>query len=356
MSASANRADLAFYPWHVRVWEQLGASLLADRFPHALLFEGQSGTGRNAFATTLARILLCDLSEPNDAAVCASCKSCDLLTAGSNPDFLSVYPEEKGKSLGIDQIRRAIDFANKTSALGKGKVIVISPAESMTRGASNALLKCLEEPSSGTVLILVSKPGAFIPATIRSRCQRWVLPAPTHEQTAAWLRDELPELGSATLNEWMHLCPARPIDIKGLVVSDSGEHWLALHRALAAAGAQHSQDASSVANSIAMIGAKLSIDEYLDLFESRLQALIKGGALDEAGHGPGRSVGHVGHVGHVGREHESMDDWEYSRKRQAFHVLDELRALRLAHAGGSNPQADLLKFNLARQLMALGER
>ena len=334
MPPSGDGNELGFLPWHVPVWEQLSASLAAGRFPHALLLEGQSGTGRNAFAVALARVLLCDLSEPNAAVLCASCKSCELTAAGTNPDFLSVFPEEIGKSLGIDQIRRAIDFANKTSALGQGKAIVISPAESMTRGASNALLKSLEEPSAGTVLILVTKPGAFIPATIRSRCQRWVLPAPTSKATTTWLESELPDLETEALEEWMRLCPARPMDIKRLVESDSGDHWLALNGALAAVTHHPSEDATAAANSIALLGANLSVEEYLDLLESQLHELIRGKETED----------------------EPISEWNYGQRRAAFQVLDELRQLRLAQAAGSNPQADLLKLNLARQLVALGER
>ncbi len=47
----------------------------------------------------------------------------------------------------------------------------------MTTGASNALLKTLEEPQGNSLILLLSQRGWLLPATIRSRCQTWRLPA-----------------------------------------------------------------------------------------------------------------------------------------------------------------------------------
>ena len=55
--------------------------------------------------------------------------------------------------------------------------MVISDAEKMTTGASNALLKTLEEPQGNSLIVLLSHRTWLLPATIRSRCQTWRLPA-----------------------------------------------------------------------------------------------------------------------------------------------------------------------------------
>jgi len=80
-------------------------------------------------------------------------------------------------SIGVDQIREAGDFVTKTAGYGSQKILVISDAEKMTTGASNALLKTLEEPQGNSLIMLLSQRTWLLPATIRSRCQTWRLPA-----------------------------------------------------------------------------------------------------------------------------------------------------------------------------------
>lgn len=73
--------------------------------------------------------------------------------------------------------REAGDFVTKTAGYGSQKILVIADAEKMTTGASNALLKTLEEPQGNSFIVLLSQRTWLLPATIRSRCQTWRLPA-----------------------------------------------------------------------------------------------------------------------------------------------------------------------------------
>jgi DNA polymerase-3 subunit delta' len=66
---------------------------------------------------------------------------------------------------------------------------VIDPADGLTTGAANSLLKTLEEPPGGTLIILVSEQPAKLPATVRSRCQNVPFAAPPRSVAEAWLRD-----------------------------------------------------------------------------------------------------------------------------------------------------------------------
>ena len=66
-------------------------------------------------------------------------------------------PSEEGKrAIGIDAVRAAVGFVQKTAAYGTRKVLLIEPAEAMTAQAANALLKTLEEPPGSSVILLVS--------------------------------------------------------------------------------------------------------------------------------------------------------------------------------------------------------
>jgi DNA polymerase-3 subunit delta' len=102
-----------------------------------------------------------------------------------------VEPAEEGKAIRIDQVRALHDFIALTSQYGRCKVAVIAPAEQMNPFAAASLLKTLEEPTPGSVLILVAeRPAALLP-TIRSRCQQVAFPVPSPAMAGAWLCERL---------------------------------------------------------------------------------------------------------------------------------------------------------------------
>ena len=173
------------YQWQESQWQHLIKMLNQDKLPHALLFEGIEGTGKLDFAQAFANRLICDSPENNFA--CGQCKRCQLLMAGSHPDFKMLSPEEKSKIIKVDQVRGMVDFVNKTSQFSGFKVIIINPAEAMNISSSNALLKSLEEPGEKTVFLLVCHRPSSLMATIRSRCQKIVFPQPNENISNNWL-------------------------------------------------------------------------------------------------------------------------------------------------------------------------
>jgi DNA polymerase-3 subunit delta' len=68
------------------------------------------------------------------------------------------------------------------------QIAIIEPADAFNISASNALLKTLEEPLPGRLLVLVSADPSRLPATIRSRCQKLEFRLPPREEALAWLR------------------------------------------------------------------------------------------------------------------------------------------------------------------------
>jgi DNA polymerase-3 subunit delta' len=153
---------------------------------HALLLNGQVGLGKRQFAERLARALLC--AEPGDTGdACGTCRQCRLLAAGTHPDLARVEPLEEGKVIAVDQIRALSGFITTRPHSAERKVTIICPAESMNINAANSLLKLLEEPPLGSVLILVSDRPAMLPATVRSRCQRVDFRLPTRDAALTWL-------------------------------------------------------------------------------------------------------------------------------------------------------------------------
>lgn len=169
----------------------------SERVPHAYIFCGMPGVGREMLAVRFANLLLCPHSHevgdpPAEYAMigaswrdaCGSCRACRLLRAGTHPDMHLVHrrlsklhPDaairnRKSVRLGIDVIRHfVIDEAHKKPAMGHGRVFVIQDAETLNDAAQNALLKTLEEPPRGTHLILVTRSLDSLLPTTRSRCQ-----------------------------------------------------------------------------------------------------------------------------------------------------------------------------------------
>lgn len=179
------------YPWQQAIWQGLFSRHKTGKLPHALLFTGPAGMGKQHLARAFAQAVLCD-SPHDEGFACQSCHSCQLFKAGNHPDYHWLSPEEEGKSLNVDQIR-ALSGSQALKAQYSGyKVLVLHPADKMNANAANALLKTLEEPTPGTLIILCSShPGALLP-TIRSRCQLLTFKPPVaSKELNAWVTQQV---------------------------------------------------------------------------------------------------------------------------------------------------------------------
>jgi len=172
------------YPWHEALWATLSRQF--ERLPHALLLYGRPGLGKHAFAMQLAQTLLC--AGPHTGSACGRCHGCRLFVAGTHPDVSVIELAEGAKSITIDQIRALGEFLSLRPHTAARKVVIISPADAMNLNSANALLKLLEEPPLGSILLLVSSHPARLPATVRSRCSRVFFKVPARNEGLAWLR------------------------------------------------------------------------------------------------------------------------------------------------------------------------
>ncbi|PVZ68939.1 DNA polymerase III subunit delta' [Pelagibaculum spongiae] len=170
----------ALPPWLIEQWRQLRS----DRQHHAILLQGVEGLGKRLLADHLSAGKLCAAPSP-DGFACGQCKSCHLIQAGSHPDLVIIEPD--GKLIKVDQIRKLIGFVTSTSSYGRGKSVLIQPAEAMNIASANALLKTLEEPNGDCSLLLVAQQPMRLPATVRSRCLQLHIHAPSIEQGCQWL-------------------------------------------------------------------------------------------------------------------------------------------------------------------------
>lgn len=177
-------------PWQQHQWEHLCSYIAQKRIPQALLITGNKGLGKQQLARQFAVALLCAAPQNNGIA-CGHCSSCLLVNADTHPDFIQVQPEEEGKGIAIGQIRNLITRLTLKPQFETYRVVIINPADTMNNAAANAFLKCLEEPTERTVIILISEKPAKLPATIISRCQKLAIPTPDKETVVDWLADTL---------------------------------------------------------------------------------------------------------------------------------------------------------------------
>lgn len=162
---------MKWYPWLRPPFEQLVASYQAGRGHHALMVQALPGMGSDALIYALCRFLMC--RQPEGHKSCGHCHSCQLMQAGTHPDYYALTPEKGKSSLGIDAVREVSEKLYEHARLGGAKVVWIGDAAMLTDAAANALLKTLEEPPSYVLFILATTEVHKLPATILSRCQRF---------------------------------------------------------------------------------------------------------------------------------------------------------------------------------------
>ena len=187
-----------YYPWQQSLWQHLVQRHRSGQLPHAVLFTGAEGLGKLHLAQNFSRWSLCSQNN-NPQSIqeshppCGQCKACQLMKAGTHPDYLEVLPEAEGKQIPIDTIRSMSQFLSLKSQYASLQIVVISPAEAMNKFAANSLLKTLEEPTPGSLLILVSSQPSRLLPTIRSRCQSMQFRIPERELAISWLSEKLSE-------------------------------------------------------------------------------------------------------------------------------------------------------------------
>lgn len=212
------------HPWNHAHFAQLAG--LRARLPHALLLHGPRGVGKFALAQALAQGLLCEAPHA-DGRACGQCDACNWFVQGNHPDFRLLQPllpeeaeegdnegaDKDGASAGgkpgkrtlpiikVDRVREVTAFVQLSTHRGGWRIALIHPAETMNGEAANALLKTLEEPPPGVLLILVSHQIGRLLPTVVSRCRKVHIGLPDARAALAWLRTQDVDDAEALLAE-----------------------------------------------------------------------------------------------------------------------------------------------------------
>lgn len=227
------------------------AVLLAQR-GHARLLHGPSGLGQYTLALELASAWLCEQATPQGA--CGQCGSCHSIAVRTHADLRVLMPEtvmqqrqwplgekaqaelddkkrKPSREIRVEAMRDAIEFSQRTSAWGRGKVVLVYPAERMNAVTANALLKTLEEPPGEVKFVLASEAAQQLLPTIRSRCLGHAMAWPDQEELVPWLAHH--GLDAAAAAVWLRAAGGRPDDALALAASGlDARLWSALPRSV----------------------------------------------------------------------------------------------------------------------------
>ncbi len=169
---------------HEKILNLLESSLRQRRLAQVYLFTGPKMIGKMAVATRLANFLICenynDLFDGDKLKLntlgCGECPSCRAFQKGLYADYYLLergVSEEKGNKqmIKVEQVRNLLERLGNHSFSNGYKVIIVPEAEYLSDGASNSLLKFLEEPTPKTVIILISTSIDSMLPTVISRSQ-----------------------------------------------------------------------------------------------------------------------------------------------------------------------------------------
>ena len=150
------------------VAKSLAHALDSDRLSHAYLFSGLRGSGKTSTARIFAKALLCDKGPTGKP--CEVCDNCVMANEGRHIDIIEMDAASHRK---IDDIRELIEQTKYHPASARFKIFIIDEVHMLTKEASNALLKTLEEPPSYVKFILATTDPLKLPVTVLSRTQHF---------------------------------------------------------------------------------------------------------------------------------------------------------------------------------------
>lgn len=180
---------MKWYPWLRPHFDQLMKSYQAGRGHHALLIQALPGMGDDALIYAMTRFLMCQ--QPEGHKSCGKCRGCQLMQAGTHPDFYTLEPEKGKSTLGIDAVREVSEKLYEHARLGGAKVVWLNDAALLTEAAANALLKTLEEPPVNTWFFMSCREPGRLLATLRSRCRLHHLSPPHESWSLTWIQREV---------------------------------------------------------------------------------------------------------------------------------------------------------------------
>ena len=151
------------------ICDTLTKQVASGKTSHAYLFSGSRGTGKTTCAKILSKAINCE--SPFHGNPCNKCPTCLGISSG---EILDIVEIDAASNNGVDHVRELRDEAVYSPANAKKRVYIIDEVHMFSANAFNALLKIMEEPPEHVVFILATTELHKVPATVASRCQRFI--------------------------------------------------------------------------------------------------------------------------------------------------------------------------------------
>lgn len=231
----------------------LGKSIEEGTLSHAILIEGDAGSGKRTLAREIAMSLLCENRESTAHPLpCRQCRACHLVDSDLATDVHYIRRGDKA-TLGVDAVREMIDDTAMSSVEFDTRLYIFEDTESMTPQAQNALLKIMEEPPEGVKLLLLTQSADSMLTTVRSRARLVRMQRFTAEEIEAYLKEKAPSLLAINAEE-----------ARAILLSSGGS----IGRATELLSPQSSAAVKKARDEIAAILAALTQPSYIPLFSS----------------------------------------------------------------------------------------
>lgn len=168
-----------------RIKESLNSAFASGRFPHAIIIEGEAGTGKKTLAAHIAKTAVCE-----SFSCCGKCRSCRLADAGTHPDIEFIAPESGKKNINYEQVETLKITAHHSAHTAERRVFIIDQADTLNSKCQNSLLKVLEEPPSDVIFVFLVSANEKLLETIVSRCVVFSLYPPSFEDALSVLTEK----------------------------------------------------------------------------------------------------------------------------------------------------------------------
>jgi DNA polymerase-3 subunit delta' len=256
----------------------------SGRMQHGWVLVGERGIGKATLAFRLARFLFAhpeptspEVQAARDLAVPADHPAARRVAIGVHPNLLYLqrdWDEKRGRyksELSVEAVRRITPFLGTTAGEAGWRVVIVDPADDMSRSAANAILKNLEEPPRRTLLLLIARSrGALLP-TILSRCRTLNLEPLSPAETTEVLAKVAPDLAAAGEGGLAGaLAGGSPRRLIELARNDG----VALYRLMLAA--IEAGEAQAQLRLAAIAGEASGWGQFMDLYEGYLSRRVRG--------------------------------------------------------------------------------
>ena len=168
---------------HEKTFGEIASLYIKKKLPKKIILSGPNGIGKSTFSYHLINYIF-SLNEENsydskNFKINETNRSFKLVKNNNHPNFHLIDLYDEKKNIEIDQIRKMIDFCNKTSFNNSEKIVLIDNIEKLNKNSVNSLLKIVEEPNNNIYFILIMDSNKKVLNTLKSRCIKFTFFLPS---------------------------------------------------------------------------------------------------------------------------------------------------------------------------------